>query len=42
MVPITQWHLEKDYYVGIKIHNQSEGFNGPIKLDSISKATIYG
>ena len=42
MVPITQWHLEKDYYVGIKIHTQSEGFNGPIKLESISKATIYG
>ena len=42
MVPISQWHLEKDYYVGIMIHTQSEGFNGPIKLDSISKATLYG
>ena len=42
MVPITQWHLEKDYYVGIRIHTESDGFNGPIILDSISKATIYG
>ena len=39
MVPISQWHLEKDYYVGIKIHTSSDR---SIKIDSISKATIYG
>jgi hypothetical protein len=42
MVPISQWKLEKDYYVGIKIETNIEINSNKIKIDSINEAILYG
>ena len=41
MVPITQWNLAKDFYVGIKLETNCDK-RGNIIPESISKALIYG
>jgi hypothetical protein len=42
MVPISQWKLEKNYYVGIKIETNIEMNSNEIIIDSINGAILYG
>lgn len=41
MVPIDQFQMKKDFYVGIKLNSKLDN-NGNIIKESISKAEIYG
>lgn len=42
MVPISQFHLKKDYYVGIRLFFDTVGNSRTIRPESITRAVIHG
>jgi hypothetical protein len=41
MIPISQFHLKKDFYVGIKLNFKTNSY-GQIQPEEIERAVIYG